>query len=37
MADVLARNNDLDYPVVSAACQRNGAQMVEKGSVKAKG
>ncbi len=37
MADVLARNNDLDFPVVSAACQRNGAQMVERVGVKSKG
>ncbi|MEH3103097.1 MAG: hypothetical protein PGN12_04245 [Sphingomonas phyllosphaerae] len=37
MPDVLARNNDLDFPVVSAACQRNGTQMVERGSAKANG
>ncbi|MFK3889337.1 hypothetical protein [Sphingomonas sp. NPDC079357] len=37
MPDVLARNNDLDFPVVSAACQRNGAQMVERGLGKSKG
>ncbi|MEH3122537.1 MAG: hypothetical protein PGN16_11245 [Sphingomonas phyllosphaerae] len=37
MADALARNNDLDFPVVSAACQQNGVQMVERGSGKAKG
>lgn len=37
MAEALARNNDLDFPVVSAACQRNGAQMVERVGVKSKG
>lgn len=37
MPDALARNNDLDFPVVSAACQRNGVQMVERGSAKAAG
>lgn len=30
MADVLARNTDLDYPVVSAACRRNGPQWADK-------
>lgn len=37
MPDVLARNNDLDYPVVSAACQRNGAQMVARSGDGAQG
>lgn len=30
MADVLARNTDLDFPVVSAACRRNGPQWVRR-------
>ncbi len=30
MPAALARNTDIDYPVVSAACQRNGVQMVER-------
>ncbi|MBW6532498.1 hypothetical protein ACYZX9_10595 [Sphingomonas citri] len=33
MADVLARNTDLDFPVVSAACRRNGAQWVDRGGL----
>ncbi|MBB6506086.1 hypothetical protein F4693_003083 [Sphingomonas endophytica] len=37
MPAALARNNDLDFPVVSAACQRNGVQMVERASGKARG
>lgn len=30
MADVLAHNSDLDFPVVSAACRRSGPQWVDK-------
>ncbi|TCP35458.1 hypothetical protein [Sphingomonas sp. BK235] len=30
MANVLARNSDLDFPVVSAACRRSGPQWVDK-------
>lgn len=37
MADVLARNTDLDFPVVSAACRRNGAQWVERDAGKRRG
>jgi hypothetical protein len=33
MADVLARNTDLDSPVVSAACRRSGPQWVAKGEA----
>ena len=33
MADVLARNTDLDFPVVSAACRRNGPQWVDRGEA----
>jgi hypothetical protein len=34
---VLARNNDLDFPVVSAACRRNGPQWVERDAGKRRG
>ena len=33
MPAALARNTDVDYPVVSAACRRNGPQMVDRGAV----
>lgn len=29
MPAALARNTDIDYPVISAACQRQTAQMVQ--------
>jgi hypothetical protein len=29
MPAALARNTDIDYPVISAACQRQTAQMVD--------
>ena len=29
MPAALMRNTDVDYPVVSAACRRNGQQMVQ--------
>ena len=29
MPAALQRNADIDYPVISAACQRQGGQMVE--------
>lgn len=29
MPQVLARNTDIDFPVVSAACQANGQRMVQ--------
>ena len=29
MPAALMRNTDVDYPVVSAACRRNGPQMVQ--------
>ena len=31
MPAALARNTDVDYPVVSAASRRNGPQMVDRG------
>lgn len=31
MPAALRRNADIDYPVISAACQRQGGQMVEAG------
>ena len=34
MPAALARNTDVDYPVVSAACRRNGPQMVDRGVVR---
>jgi hypothetical protein len=37
MPAALARNTDVDYPVVSAACQRHGVQMVERRADKAAG
>lgn len=37
MPAALARSTDVDYPVVSAACQRNGLQVVERRSDKARG
>ncbi|MBB3694025.1 hypothetical protein [Sphingomonas sp. BK580] len=30
MAEALARNTDLDFPVVSAACRRDGAQWADR-------
>lgn len=30
MPDALARNTDLEFPVVSAACRRNGLQMADR-------
>lgn len=32
MPAALQRNTDIDYPVISAACQRITAQMVDAGS-----
>ncbi|KTT74101.1 hypothetical protein [Sphingomonas endophytica] len=37
MPAALARNTDIDSPVVSAACQRNGEQMVERRTDKSRG
>lgn len=37
MPAALARNTDVDYPVVSAACQRNGAQFVDRVQDKGRG
>lgn len=30
MPDALRRNSDLSYPVISAACQRQGERMVDR-------
>ena len=30
MGSALARHTDLEYPVITAACQRSGSQMVEQ-------
>jgi hypothetical protein len=37
MPAALARNTDVDYPVVSAACQRNGVQMVQRATGRTRG
>ncbi|WP_394648105.1 hypothetical protein [uncultured Sphingomonas sp.] len=37
MPAALARNTDLDFPVVSAACQRNGMQVVARHADRARG
>lgn len=37
MPAALARNTDLDFPVVSAACQRKGMQVVARHVDKARG
>lgn len=31
MPEALRRNNDLSFPVISAACQRQGERMVDRG------
>ncbi|PZQ62998.1 MAG: hypothetical protein DI544_02110 [Sphingomonas taxi] len=36
MPAALARNTYIDFPVVSAACQRGGLQMAERGARKAR-
>lgn len=37
MPNALERNSDIDYPVVTAACRANGAQMAQSGSDKPRG
>ncbi len=37
MPAALARSTDVDYPVVSAACQQRGTQMVERAVGAARG
>ena len=34
MPGALQRNTDIDYPVVTAACRANGAQMAQAGQDK---
>jgi hypothetical protein len=37
MPAVLARNSDLDYPVVSATCQAQGARLAQTHGARANG
>ena len=37
MPAALARNSDLDYPVVSATCQAQGARLAQSRSARAHG
>jgi hypothetical protein len=37
MPDALQRNTDLAFPVISAACQRQGGQLVEREPAPAPG
>jgi len=37
MPAVLARNSDIDYPVVSAACQAKGERLAQNSAARARG
>lgn len=37
MPAALARNTDIEYPVVSAVCRRSGLQMADRGAPKKRG
>lgn len=34
MPDALSRNSDLEFPVLTAACRREGAQMVQASAAR---